>query len=74
MGDGVALGVRLGSGKSSASSSSSIGEARRQCRESRTSGVSSSEWFAEEVEEEEMSLSCELKLNEGPDEVDDPSS
>jgi len=70
LGDGLALGVRLGRGKSSASSSSSIGEERKQCRESRTSGISSSE----EADEEETSLSCELKLDEGPGEGGDPRS
>ena len=72
LGDGLALGVRRGSGKSSASSSSSIGDERRQCRASRTSGISSSEWPKEDVDEEEASLSCALKLDEGPGEGGDP--
>lgn len=74
LGEGLALGVRLGSGKSSASSSSSIGDERKQCRESRTSGISSSECAKDDVDEEDKSLSCELKLDEGPGEGGEPRS
>ncbi len=65
LGDGVPLGVRRGRGNSSASSSSSIGEERKRCFESRMSGTSSSVVvvvFVDDADECEASLKWDWKI------------